>query len=93
MAAKKITIGNGKQNATDVVTFDIRGKSYNVPLARTMKYKELKALKTDDDVFAMFAKHIPAEVMDDLTMGELTQMSEAWADANQELEKTSLGES
>lgn len=92
MATKNIKIGGKKPGAADVITFDIRGKLYNIPLARTMKYKELKALKTDDDVFAMFGKHVPEEVMDDLTMGELTQMSEAWANANQELENTSLGE-
>lgn len=89
--AKKITIGGGR-NTTDVVTFEIRGNSYNIPLARAMKYKQLKSIKTDEDVFAMFAKYIPEDVMDELTMGELSQMSDAWAEANQEVEKVPLGE-
>lgn len=85
--SKKIKLG-ADHIETMAVEYD--GKTYNVPLAKTMKRKELLALKTEEDVFEMFAKYIPAEVLDNMTMGEYKQLSDAWAEANDD---ASLGES
>jgi len=88
---KKVKIGGNE--VVNTLAVEISGKTYNVPLARSMKRKELLALKTEEDIYDMFAKHIPAEVLDDMTMDEYQQLGEAWAAANNSLENASLGES
>ncbi len=72
---KKVKIGGNE--VVNTLAVEISGKTYNVPLARSMKRKELLALKTEEDIYDMFAKHIPAEVLDDMTMDEYQQLGEA----------------
>lgn len=90
--AKKIVKIGGKI-VTDVLSVEIGGKTYSVPLAGSMKRKEIMALKDEDAVFAMFAKHIPEAILDDLTVNEYNQLAQAWIDANEEENQTGLGES
>ena len=89
--SKKVKIGgNGIVNTLSV---EINGKTYTVPLAGSMKRKELKALKDDDAIFEFFAKHIPGEVLDDLTQDEYNQLGIAWVKANEDANDATLGES
>ena len=88
---KKVKLGG--HNTTNVLAVEIEGKTYNVPLAGSMKRKDLLALKSEDDVFKMFATYIPAEILDEMTMDEYRQLGEAWASANDDANNASLGES
>ena len=88
--AKKVTIGG--QNA-NVLAGEIGKKTYSVPLAGSMKRKDVLALKDEESVYAMFARYIPSEVLDDMTVDEYNQLAQAWADANEEESGASLGES
>lgn len=90
--AKTVKIGGGKSTDKSLVV-DIGGKTYSVPMAGGMKRKELAGLKTEEDVFNMFARYIPAEVLDDLTLDEYSQLMDAWVDANEKEQATGLGES
>jgi hypothetical protein len=89
MSKKIVKIGG---QAVEDIQVEINGKRYNVPLAKAMKRKELLAMKTEDDVYQMFARHIPAEVLDDLTVEEYNQLCNAWAEANDDGDGESLGE-
>lgn len=88
--AKKVTLGG--QNA-NVLAVEIEKKTYSVPLAGSMKRKDVLALKDEESVYAMFARYIPSEVLDDMTVDEYNQLAQAWADANAEESGASLGES
>ena len=88
--AKKVTIGG--QNA-NVLAVEIGTKTYSVPLAGSMKRKDVLALKDEESVYAMFARYIPSEVLDDMTVDEYNQLAQAWVDANAEESGASLGES
>lgn len=90
--AKKVTIGGGKK-IQEVLAVEIGEKTYSVPLSGSMKRKEILALDNEDAVYDMFAKHIPAEVLDNLTMDEYKQLAYAWIDANNESQGATLGES
>ena len=87
---KKVTIGG--QNA-NVLAVEIGKETYSVPLAGSMKRKDVLALKDEESVYAMFARYIPSEVLDDMTVDEYNQLAQAWADANAEESGASLGES
>ena len=89
--AKKVKIGG--QNVINTLDVEIGNKTYSVPLAGSMKRKELMAMKDDESIFQMFSKYIPAEVLDNLTVDEYNQLGQAWIDANENKENTSLGES
>ena len=88
--AKKIKLGGEKVKETLAV--EIGNKTYNVPLARSMKRKELIALKDEESVFQMFAKYIPSDVLDDLTMDEYQQLAQAWTDSNEAENGATMGE-
>ena len=88
--ANKVTLGG--QNA-NVLAVEIGKKTYSVPLAGSMKRKDVLALKDEESVYAMFARYIPSEVLDDMTVDEYNQLAQAWADANAEESGASLGES
>lgn len=88
--AKKIKLGGEKVKETLAV--EIGSKTYNVPLARSMKRKELIALKDEESVFQMFAKYIPSDVLDDLTMDEYQQLAQAWTDSNEAENGATMGE-
>lgn len=88
--AKKVVLGG--QNA-NVLAVEIGKKTYSVPLAGSMKRKDVLALKDDESVYAMFARYIPSEVLDDMTVDEYNQLAQAWIDANEDKNGSSLGES
>lgn len=76
----------------EVLTVNIEGKSYNIPLGTSLKRSEIAQLKTEDAVMAFFEKHLGKEVMDDLSIGELKQIATAWSDATQKSSGVTLGE-
>lgn len=88
--AKKVTLGG---QTVDFLTVEIGKTAYTVPLAGSMKRKDLLALKDENSVFQMFARYIPEDVLDNLTVDEYNQLAQAWSDANEEKSGSSLGES
>lgn len=89
--AKKLTLGGSRK--VNTLSVEIMGKTYSVPLAGSMKRKELLALKDEEAVFEMFAKHIPDDVLNELTMDDYKKLSEAWSNASGGEDGESVGES
>lgn len=77
----------------EVLTVNIEGKSYNIPLGTSLKRKEIAKLNKESEVLKFFEEHLGKELMDDLSIGELKQIVEAWTKATQEASGVNLGES
>ncbi|MBR2775488.1 MAG: hypothetical protein IKD73_10950, partial [Selenomonadaceae bacterium] len=68
---------------TEVLKVSIDGKEYAIPLGFSLKRKELAKLDKEAEVMKFFEKYLGKEVMDDLSIGELKQIIDAWAKATQ----------
>lgn len=85
------------------LNFTIDGKEYKVPLARSLKIKDVRKmgsiLKLEDhfeqlDLMAeFFANYIGADVVDELVSEELVELVDLWKKANDEIGEADLGES
>lgn len=90
-----------KQNKA-YLTVEIDGKTYRIPLARSLKVKEVRKLMRADKLseadqfdlmYDFMASYLGAEVVDDMTEGDLEQLFTLWTKANNEVGEVSLGES
>ena len=71
---------------------NIEDKSYMIPLGPSLKRKELAKMDKEEEVMKFFEKHLGKELMDDLSIGELKQIIEAWSKATQDASGQKLGE-
>lgn len=84
------------------LTVEIDGKTYKIPLARSLKVKEVRKLMRADKLseadqfdlmYDFMASYLGAEIVDDMTEGDLEQLFTLWTRANNEVGEVSLGES
>ena len=84
------------------LTIEIDGKCYNIPLAKTMKVKEvrkitkLKKLENDeafDFMCEFLGRYMGEELVDEMTAGDVEEVFDLWKKANDEVEGVTLGES
>lgn len=84
------------------LSVEIDGKTYQIPLARSLKVKEVrKLMKADklsesdqfDLMYDFMASYVGSEVIDEMTEGDLEQLFTLWTKANSEVGEVSLGES
>lgn len=81
-----------KRKEREVLVVNIEDKKFSIPLGTSLKRKELAKLNKDEEVMKFFERHLGAEVMDDLTVGEIKSIIDAWTKATQESSGVSLGE-
>lgn len=81
------------RKAKEVLAVEIEGKIYNIPLGTSLKRKELAQLKGEDEVMKFFESYLGAELMDDLSIGEIKTIVTAWSKATEEASGVSLGNS
>ena len=73
----------GKGDEKKVLTVKIGKDSYNIPLSGSLSIKEMRELsKGTEDGFDFFAKYIPGEVLDNISMDEFTTLVDAWKNAS-----------
>ena len=84
------------------LTLEINGNLYNIPLASTLKNKDVRKLM---DIMKLpqleqygyicdfFAQYMGAELVDDLTMADTFEIFNVWIKANKTADGISLGES
>ena len=82
-----------KKKETEVLKATIGDKTYSIPLASSLPYVKLKAMREKDKVIEFFKEYIPEEVFNDLLTDELMQLVKAWNDATLEATGASVGES
>ena len=76
----------------EVLKVNIEGKNYSIPLGTSLKRSELAKLKTEDEVMKFFEKYLGKELMDDLSIGEIKQIIDAWSEAKKKSGGVTLGE-
>lgn len=76
----------------EVLKVNIEDKSYSIPLGTSLKRSELAKLKTEDEVMKFFEKYLGKELMDDLSIGEIKQIIDAWSEATKKSGGVTLGE-
>lgn len=82
-----------KKKETEVLKATIGDKTYSIPLASSLPYVKLKAMRETDKVIEFFKEYIPEEVFNSLLTDELMQLVKAWNDATLEATGASVGES
>lgn len=84
------------------LTIEIDGKNYNIPLATTLKLKEVrKLIKIDkkseeeqlDFLIDFFGNYLGEDVIDEMTIPDIQELFAIWGKANEEAGGPSLGES
>ena len=76
----------------EVLKVNIEDKSFSIPLGTSLKRSELAKLKTEDEVMKFFEKYLGKELMDDLSVGEIKQIIDAWSEATKKSGGVTLGE-
>jgi len=82
-----------RKEQIDVLKATIGDKTYSIPLASSLPYVKLKAMRTDDKVIEFFKEYIPEEVFNSLVTDEVMQLVKAWNDATEAEQGASVGES
>lgn len=81
----QVKIGNKKLDSISVLKVNIGDKTYSVPTAKHLPYKQLRTLKDGadmDGIFTLFSKYIPEEVLEEFTVDDFKTLMEAWAEAS-----------
>lgn len=81
-----ITIDKTKD--IEVIEVAIGKKTYKIPLAKYLPYKAIKKLRSKeennlDSIIEILSDFIPIDILENLTMQQITQILEAWSDASQ----------
>ena len=85
----------------EVLVVNIGDKTFKIPLATSLPYKKAKELvklaKADeesalDGFLEFFSQYIPTEVLDELTMRDLTTLAKAWSGQTKKEGGQTLGE-
>lgn len=77
----------------EVIEVKIGKKTYKIPLAKYLPYKAIKKLRNNKDldgIVEVLSLYIPIEVLEDLTMEQITQILELWSDTSKD-ENEDLG--
>lgn len=85
---KEITLGNAKKEPLRVKIGD---ETYEVPVAGSLTFAQVKKLRDNDDGRAFFEEYIPGEVLDNLTIDDFKTLTDAWKSASN-VDQTEVGE-
>lgn len=83
---------NLNRKELEVLKVNIEDKSFSIPLGTSLKRSELSNLKTEDEVMKFFEKYLGKDLMDDLSVGEIKQIIDAWSEATKKSGGVTLGE-
>ena len=90
-----------KQNKA-YLNIEIDDKTYQIPLARSLKVKDVRKLmkvgSLDESsqfelMCEIFGQYIGNEIIDEMTESDLEQLFTLWTKANKEVGELSMGES
>lgn len=86
---REITLGTAKKEPLIV---KIGKESYEVPVAGSLTFAQVKALRDEDDGRSFFENYIPGEVLDTLTIDDFKALTDAWKNASNEDNQPEVGE-
>lgn len=89
-----ITIDKTKD--IEFIEVAIGKKTYKIPLAKYLPYKAIKKLRNKDEsnadsIIEILSEFIPMEVLDELTMQQISQILEAWSNASTDEDNNEVG--
>lgn len=90
------------QKDKSYLTIEYGGKNYNIPLATTLKLKEVRKFiklgkKSEEEqldfLIDFFGHYMGEEVIDEMTIPDVQELFTLWGKANEEAGGPTLGES
>ncbi len=84
------------------LTVEINGKTYNIPLATTLKLKEVRKFmklgkKPEEEQFDFlidfFSEYLGADLVEEMTISDINELFSLWTKANETAGGPQLGES
>ena len=83
---------NDKAVEVEVLEVNIGEGTYKIPLGSNMTMKQVNAIQNMSNVNDFLKAYIPEEVLEELTIVQLTAIIKAWNDATQESVGMTMGE-
>lgn len=89
-----ITIDKTKD--IEVIEVAIGKKTYKIPLAKYLPYKAIKKLRNKEEnnlesIIEILSDFIPINVLENLTMQQISQILEAWSNASTDEDNNEVG--
>ncbi len=83
---------NNKAVEVEVLEVNIGEATYKIPLGGNMTMKQVESIQQMKSINDFLKDYIPEEVLEELTIVQLTEIIKAWNDATQESVGMTLGE-
>ena len=83
---------NNKAVEVEVLEVNIGEAIYKIPLGGNMTMKQVESIQQMKSINDFLKEYIPEEVLEELTIVQLTKIIKAWNDATQESVGMTLGE-
>ena len=83
---------NNKAVEVEVLEVNIGEATYKIPLGGNMTMKQVESIQQMESINDFLKDYIPEEVLEELTIVQLTAIIKAWNDATQESVGMTLGE-
>lgn len=83
---------NDKAVEVEVLEVNIGEATYKIPLGSNMTMKQVKSIQTMESINDFLKAYIPEEVLEELTIIQLTEIIKAWNNATQESVGMTMGE-
>lgn len=83
---------NNKAVEVEVLDVNIGEATYKIPLGGNMTMKQVESIQQMKSINDFLKDYIPEEVLEELTIVQLTEIIKAWNDATQESVGMTLGE-
>lgn len=83
---------NNKAVEVEVLEVNIGEATYKIPLGGNMTMKQVESIQRMKNINDFLKDYIPEEVLEELTIVQLTEIIKAWNDATQESVGMTLGE-
>lgn len=83
---------NLNDKAVEVLEVNIGEATYKIPLGSNMTMKQVKSIQTMESINDFLKDYIPEEVLEELTIIQLTEIIKAWHNATRESVGMTMGE-
>ena len=83
---------NNKAIEVEVLEVNIGEATYKIPLGSNMSMKQVKSIQSMESINDFLKDYIPEDVLEELTIIQLTEIIKAWNNATQESVGMTMGE-
>lgn len=83
---------NNKATEVEVLEVKIGEGSYNIPLGSNMTMKQVNSIRQVEDINDFLKEYIPEDILEGLTIVQLTEIIKAWNKATRESVGMTMGE-